>query len=188
MYQLEGHMYIWKQTRICKITSSTILVMSIFSWLSNNENASLRTNILLWTCHLHAQHKFALHQEIIMNSSIIFGFWVQTTHCPSMHIWIYTSELLHRILLWWVLTEDCEIILITSSSMVKYHIVVGRIWWLVGGLYLNFPNIRGEKPKVGQEIRWMIIISILALQKKMNLKVQKYNSSLKLNSSTTRCL
>ena len=144
MHQLYSHMCIWKQTRICEITSSTILVMSIKPWLSNNKNVSLRINILLWTCHLHAQHKFALYQEIIMNSSILFGFWVQTIHCPSMHIWIYTSELLHHILLWWVLTEDWEIILITSSSMVKYHILVRRIWWLVGGLYSNFPTLGGE--------------------------------------------
>ena len=40
---------------------------------------------------------------------------------------IYTSELLHHHLLGWVLNANSEIIVITSSSMLKYQIIVGSI-------------------------------------------------------------
>ena len=122
MYQLEGHMYIWKQTRICEIASSTILVMSIFSWLSNNEKCVIETNIF---------HLYYCEHVIYMNNTnshyakkllwipplyVVFGSKPYTSH----H-WIYgCDKLLHHNLLGWVLNDDLEIMLITSSSMVKY--------------------------------------------------------------------
>ena len=125
MYQLEGHMYIWKQTRICEITSSTILVMSIFSWLSNNENVSLRRTFSIyiivnmsftWTTQIRITprnyYEF-LHYMWFLGQNLILPIY------GYMNV-IYTSELLHHHLLGWVLNEDWEIILITSSSMVKY--------------------------------------------------------------------
>ena len=64
-----------------------------------------------------------------MNSSIMFGFLGQNLILliyGFMNV-IYTSELLHHHLLGWVLNEEWEIILITSSSMIKYQIIVGSI-------------------------------------------------------------
>ena len=133
MYQLEGHMCIWKKTKICEITSSTILVMSIFSWLSNNENVSLRRTFSIyiivnmsftWTtqiritpkknCYEFLHYMWFLGQNLILP---IYGY---------MDV-IYTSELLHHHLLGWVLNAYWEIIVITSLSMVKYQIIVGSI-------------------------------------------------------------
>ena len=125
-------MCIWKKTKICEITSSTILVMSIFSWLSNNENVSLRRTFSIyiivnmsftWTTQIRITprnyYEF-LHYMWFLGQNLILPIY------GYMDV-IYTSELLHHHLLGWVLNEDWEIILITSSSMVKYHIVVGSI-------------------------------------------------------------
>ena len=132
MHQLDSHMCISRQTLIWEITSSTILVMSIFSWLSNNENVSLRRTFSIyiivnmsftWTTQIRITprnyYEF-LHYMWFLGQNLILPIY------GYMDV-IYTSELLHHHLLGWVLNEDWEIILITSSSMVKYHIVVGSI-------------------------------------------------------------
>ena len=132
MHQLDSHMCISQQTWIWEITSSTILVMSIFSWLSNNKNVSLRRTFSIyiivnmsftWTTQIRITprnyYEF-LHYMWFLGQNLILPIY------GYMDV-IYTSELLHHHLLGWVLNADCEIILITSSSMVKYHIVVGSI-------------------------------------------------------------
>ena len=125
-------MYIWKQTRICEITSSTILVMSIFSWLSNKK-VSLRINIFhLYYCeHVIYMNNTNSHYAKKNYYEFLHYMWFlgQNLILPIygyMHV-IYTSELLHHYLLGWVLNEDWEIIVITSSSMVKYQIIVRSI-------------------------------------------------------------
>ena len=133
MHQLDSHMCISWQTLIWEITSSTIWLWAYFHDYPITKMCHWDEHfqfILLWTCHLHEQHKFALRQKKNCYE-FLYHMWFlgQNLILPIygyMDV-IYTSELLHHHLLGWVLNEDWEIILITSSSMVKYHIVVGSI-------------------------------------------------------------
>ena len=150
MHQLDSHMCISWQTLIWEITSSTIWLWAYFHDYPITKMCHWDEHfpfILLWTCHLHEQHKFALRQKKLLwipPLYVVFGSKPYTSHLwiygCDIHIWIAPPPFIR-------MSSQCIL-----RNYCDYEFIDGKIsnycrkyfddWF--GGLYLNFPTLGGQ--------------------------------------------